>query len=236
MLVDPTQVSEQDYAKLIAWYPYVQALRMASFQNDRITDDQANMYLRGTNITPYLPDPAHVSLPKKEAKEDVTVYHDEHLPYSFLWWLHKTREEFAQTYKPYTSAPQVQTPQVPSLDQQIREHIFHLQEPEEKLSTKTKTATINFAIPKKTDQIIDRFIREEPKINPPSPEKITLENKARASADEQMTVVTETLANIYADQGHYLKAIEAFEKLSLKFPEKSAYFAARITELKNKII
>ena len=46
--------------------------------------------------------------------------------------------------------------------------------------------------------------------------------------------ITETLAKIYKEQGHYDKAIDAFEKLILKFPEKSTLFASQISDI-NKI-
>lgn len=46
-------------------------------------------------------------------------------------------------------------------------------------------------------------------------------------------VITETLAEVLADQGQNEKAILMYEKLSLIFPEKSAFFAARIENLKN---
>jgi len=46
------------------------------------------------------------------------------------------------------------------------------------------------------------------------------------------SLVTETLAKIYAQQKHYQKAIEAYKNLSLKFPEKSTYFAGQIEKLK----
>lgn len=54
---------------------------------------------------------------------------------------------------------------------------------------------------------------------------------AKLSVQENDDLVTETLANIYADQENYEKAINAFEKLKLKYPEKRIYFAGRIKEI-----
>jgi len=47
-------------------------------------------------------------------------------------------------------------------------------------------------------------------------------------------LVTETLARLYADQGHAAKAIQAYEILKLRVPEKSLIFAARIEALRNQ--
>ncbi len=183
------------------------------------------------------PTPAEAS-----GRERVTLYHDEHMPYSFRWWLSKTRMAHADTYRPYApsrttagdaGAPDVDEAQV--LDQQIRENIFHLQSPEEKLSAAHPPQTVPFQPSKKIDPILERFIREEPQIKPPTVDKIDLENKARKSAEDRLTLVTETLAKIYSEQGLYPKAIAIYKKLSLKYPEKSAYFAAQITELENKL-
>ena len=44
---------------------------------------------------------------------------------------------------------------------------------------------------------------------------------------------TETLAQIYADQGYPEQAAQIYSRLSLRFPEKSAYFASLIEKLKN---
>lgn len=185
-----------------------------------------------------------VPLSEATPHEKVSLYNDDHLPYSFLWWLNKTRMEHADTYRPY--APGDLPADYPAdatettdeervLDHQIRENIFHLQSPEDKLGAAQPAETVSFHIPKKTDPIIERFIREEPQIKPPQADKINMENKARKSAEDQLTLVTETLANIYVEQGLYPKAIAIYKKLSLKYPEKSTYFAARITELTDKL-
>ena len=58
---------------------------------------------------------------------------------------------------------------------------------------------------------------------------------AAPSIEENEALMTETLANIHIKQKHYHKAITIFEKLSLKYPEKSIYFAARIKEMERLI-
>jgi len=54
---------------------------------------------------------------------------------------------------------------------------------------------------------------------------------AEKSVTENDELITETLAAIYFQQKNYEKAKESYHKLSLKYPEKSIYFAARIEEI-----
>ncbi|MGN5956307.1 tetratricopeptide repeat protein [Sphingobacterium lactis] len=177
-------------------------------------------------------------------EEDVSLYNDDLMPYSFRWWLYKTRLEHADTYQPFVSPvlPKPQNGQFDPkkldeaiLDQQIRENIFHLQNPEDKLSEQFKKETIEFRSNEPNDEVIEKFIREEPQIQPPKAETINTENKARSSSEDQFSVVTETLANIYESQGMYEKAISVFKKLISENPEKKSYFATRIKELEQKL-
>ena len=47
----------------------------------------------------------------------------------------------------------------------------------------------------------------------------------------EFDLYTETLAQIYAEQGYYEQAKAIYSKLILAYPEKSAYFAALIQKL-----
>ena len=59
-------------------------------------------------------------------------------------------------------------------------------------------------------------------------------NVFRMEADQKGKFVTETLAEIYLNQGLLDKAISAYEVLSLKYPEKSGFFADRIRDIKKQ--
>jgi len=86
----------------------------------------------------------------------------------------------------------------------------------------------------KRTSLIEKFLEAQPKM-PPVKEKepnSPVDNN-KQSDEGNDDPVTETLATIYAQQGYYKKAIQIFEKLSLKYPEKSTYFAGHIEKIKN---
>jgi hypothetical protein len=85
-------------------------------------------------------------------------------------------------------------------------------------------------ISKKT-KIIEKFIKNNPKISPLSKDKkpyITISDNNQDSA-----LMTETLAKVYLEQKKYENAIQAYRILSLKYPEKSGFFADQIKRVKN---
>lgn len=88
---------------------------------------------------------------------------------------------------------------------------------------------------KSQHDIIDEFISNEPRLPFVKQSDAPVENLAKSSQiDIDNFLVTETLAKIHLDQGNRSKAIEIYERLMLKYPEKSAYFAAQIEFLKQK--
>lgn len=84
-------------------------------------------------------------------------------------------------------------------------------------------------------EIIDKFIAENPSISRPKQEFFNPISAAQESVIDQENIVSETLAMIYEKQGYHQKAISIYEKLKLKYPEKSIIFAGKISVLKNKL-
>lgn len=84
----------------------------------------------------------------------------------------------------------------------------------------------------KEQDLIDKFVvMGAGKIKPPVDTEEAIVNLAKDSVRENPAILTETLANIYIKQKKYDKAIDIFNSLCLKFPDKSGYFAAQIKEL-----
>ena len=207
-----------------------------SFTTETVIPDQEQPDFIPTAMTAPEPD-------RSEEPVVISKYDDDQLPYTFLWWLAKTRKEHQQIFQPYASPrkPEQERDNFPAstgrpgeLQHQYVEHIFHLQSPFG-VDEAPGYTTENFRNPTKGDEIIENFIKTDPQISPPKPEQIDNENKAKKSAEDDNDLVSETLAKIYIEQMLYDKAIETYEKLSLKFPEKSRYFADLIQSIEKKI-
>jgi len=181
-------------------------------------------------------------VPDEPDRNFVSQYNDDKLPYTFLWWLAKTRKAHEQIFQPYAHPNADQNkPQSPNRQQQASaefqqqyvEHIFHIQTPFEVTDhlAEYPAAEVKDA---KGAEIIEKFLKEDPTIKPPKPEQIDNENKAKKSAEDNYDLVSETLAKIYIEQMLYHKAIDTYKKLSLKYPEKSRYFADLIQSIEKK--
>ena len=108
----------------------------------------------------------------------------------------------------------------------IEQRIIELEREKEVADKEDKTLS-------KTE-IIDKFIAENPQISRPKQEFYNPMTVAQASVVDKENIISETLATIYLNQGYVEKAISVYQKLSLKNPEKSVYFAELIEKAKNK--
>jgi hypothetical protein len=98
------------------------------------------------------------------------------------------------------------------------------------------TRLSNAAAGPKAEDLIDEFLSTNPRISPlDKRDKDAVAPVVQSESSPLVTgLVTETLARLYADQGHAAKAIQAYEILKLRVPEKSLIFAARIEALRNQ--
>lgn len=83
-------------------------------------------------------------------------------------------------------------------------------------------------------KLIDEFIEKSPKIKPVDRTADTEQTTKKTGFTEEYTdLMTETLAQIYADQRKYDKALRAYRILSLKYPDKKEYFEDKIQAIEN---
>lgn len=92
---------------------------------------------------------------------------------------------------------------------------------------------------KNPDSVIEKFLENTPSIS--SPRIDFGGNTAQPDLSVQSTslnedIVTENMALIYLKQRNFEKALEIYRRLQLKFPEKSAFFAALIKNIENTIV
>ena len=152
---------------------------------------------------------AEIARSKEKAEKDLEI--GEPLPftkrekYSFGEWLQLTA---------FKSVKREDTPKETSKKKPKKE------------SNKEDSSFEEEVLKKKKFDLIDKFIAENPKIKPKeNVPKVAISDSIKIDKKELMT---ETLAKVYLEQKKYKKAIQAYKILSLKYPEKSGFFADRI--------
>ncbi len=97
------------------------------------------------------------------------------------------------------------------------------------------------SVKKQKFELIDKFIQDKPKlkqrINTPNngANKEVHENLAAQYSQTSEALMTETLAKVYLQQKNFKKALQAYNILSLKYPEKSGFFADQIRAINKQI-
>ena len=94
----------------------------------------------------------------------------------------------------------------------------------------TTSVTLNETQKKKLE-LIDKFIETNPKI-PAVKQGTSTSTAFDLNKEDHSMLMTETLAKVYLEQKKYQKAIQAYEILILKYPEKISFFADRISDIK----
>ena len=87
------------------------------------------------------------------------------------------------------------------------------------------------------EKLIEKFIKSDPQMQNVLSSKELIEKKdlSAPSVKFRDDIISENLANIMIKQGKHETAIDIYKKLIWKFPQKKAYFATQIEELKKKL-
>ena len=131
--------------------------------------------------------------------------------------------------EPKISNQELKEPLVPAADKQSE---FHNEDSEiVKAPEPLEPAPSQFT---SKAELIDKFIKNAPRITRSQSDFYKANDYSRKSDTDRGDIVSETLARIILAQGDQEKAIKIYEKLILKVPEKSSYFARQIEKIKHK--
>jgi len=148
--------------------------------------------------------------------------------------LKELRHEFEETVKQFEN----ETVGSHSLSEEIHKTKIKKTDSTDELLTEIKSLKkqIKPEGPRQKEQIeiIDQFIKTQPSIKGKGSDEKALpkDDLSEKSLIYNENIISETLVQILIKQGKNEKAIEVLKKLIWKFPQKKAYFAAQIEDLK----
>lgn len=126
-------------------------------------------------------------------------------------------------------------------EEKVHDFLYWLDHSAETNSASEKTERTHVRIREMVKQesqdanaLLENFIRSKPKMRKPKTEFFKAETAAKKSESDDSFIVSESLAKLHLKQAHFDKAIEVYEKLLLQNPNRKAYFAARIKEIKEQ--
>jgi hypothetical protein len=130
-------------------------------------------------------------------------------------------------------APQTSPSGAPELDEALQEAV--------QASLPSDAVVSAPTVPKPmADALIDKFLEREAPVRPAavpgrgSEVRAPMPDLSASSLGGDPVFMTETLAQVYVQQGAFDKAVQAYEILRLKYPDKSAIFASLILEIRLK--
>ena len=164
------------------------------------------------NFQPYIPDALlENSSPKEEIKKAVTEFKLSNIP------------ENQEIKTVFNEVAMVEESNVPKFINTWQSWLKLDKSAEVKPKEEPAVATNKF-------DPIEKFIEAEPKISRLSEESSFV---VKERNDDISHLMTETLAKLYVEQKLYAKAIRAYETLSVKYPDRKAYFAERVRQVKD---
>jgi hypothetical protein len=214
---DPTQVSEEDLTHFVFKYPYSASARflLAKKKFDKSGADDIDVTTAGLYFNNPLWYNTQLTQPETEPEPEVVVVQEkEHKP---AVGNDKPAEESTIEFQSYHTIDYFAS-------QGIRLQQADLSR--DRLGQQLKSFTEWLRSMKKLPSVEG---------NISTPEDATRQQgviQDAASSIEEKDVVTEAMAEVWLKQGNNIKAMEIYEKLSLQTPSQSAYFAAKIEQLK----